>query len=324
MILADKIINERKKCGWSQEELAEQLGVSRQSVSKWESAQSVPDLNRILQMAELFGVSTDYLLKDELEPEMRPMVISEGTDIISSGRHVSMEEATAYISNVAKTTPTTALGVSLCITSPVVLIFLVGLWDNAAAAIIGVAVLLLMIAIAVFIFIMNGKDDEKYEYFNYEKIDTAYGVDGMVRERKEKSATKNTMLIGLGVVLCILSSVPLITVALMEFEDYVVTSMVCVLLILVAIAVNLFVRVGSVNECYNKLLEEGDYTPGKKASIKTIERVGRVYWSIALAIYLACSFITNRWEFTWIVWPVAAVAFPIVTTITKFIIKAEE
>ena len=51
MILAEKISEERKKNGWSQEELAEKLSVSRQSVSKWESGQSVPDLNRILEMA---------------------------------------------------------------------------------------------------------------------------------------------------------------------------------------------------------------------------------------------------------------------------------
>ena len=62
MILADKIIEERKKNGWSQEELANKLGVSRQAVSKWESSGSIPDLQRILQMSELFGVTTDYLL----------------------------------------------------------------------------------------------------------------------------------------------------------------------------------------------------------------------------------------------------------------------
>ena len=56
MILADKITKERKKNGWSQEELANQLGVSRQAVSKWESAGAVPDLQRILQMSELFGI----------------------------------------------------------------------------------------------------------------------------------------------------------------------------------------------------------------------------------------------------------------------------
>ena len=72
MILADKITEERKKNGWSQEELANQLGVSRQAVSKWESAGAVPDLQRILQMSELFGVSTDYLLKDEMKAENIP------------------------------------------------------------------------------------------------------------------------------------------------------------------------------------------------------------------------------------------------------------
>ena len=70
MILADKIIELRKKNGWSQEELAEKVGVSRQSVSKWEGALSVPDLDKILLMSRIFGVSTDYLLKDEFgEPE---------------------------------------------------------------------------------------------------------------------------------------------------------------------------------------------------------------------------------------------------------------
>ena len=60
MILADKIIDLRKRAGYSQEELAERLGVSRQSISKWEGAQSIPDMNKILAMANLFGVSTDY------------------------------------------------------------------------------------------------------------------------------------------------------------------------------------------------------------------------------------------------------------------------
>jgi ribosome-binding protein aMBF1 (putative translation factor) len=77
MILADKIIDNRKKNGWSQEELADKLGVSRQSVSKWEGAQSIPDMKKILQLADLFGVTTDYLLKDEIEfpvmPEQLPV-----------------------------------------------------------------------------------------------------------------------------------------------------------------------------------------------------------------------------------------------------------
>ena len=70
MIFTDKHITMRKKARWSQEELAEKLNVTRQSVSKWEGAQSVPDIDKILQLSCLFGVTTDYLLKDDAaEPE---------------------------------------------------------------------------------------------------------------------------------------------------------------------------------------------------------------------------------------------------------------
>ncbi|MBR2504019.1 MAG: helix-turn-helix transcriptional regulator, partial [Oscillospiraceae bacterium] len=61
MILADKIILMRKQQGWNQEQLAEQLGVSRQAVSKWESGLSIPDLDKIIKMSNIFGVPTDYL-----------------------------------------------------------------------------------------------------------------------------------------------------------------------------------------------------------------------------------------------------------------------
>ena len=67
MILAEKIITLRKRMNWSQEELAEKLNISRQSVSKWEVGATIPDLDKILKMSELFGVSTDYLLKDEMD-----------------------------------------------------------------------------------------------------------------------------------------------------------------------------------------------------------------------------------------------------------------
>ena len=76
MIFADKLILLRKKAGWSQEELAEQMNVTRQSVSKWEGAQSVPDLDKMIRLSELFGVSTDYL-KTKLSKQSistRPMI----------------------------------------------------------------------------------------------------------------------------------------------------------------------------------------------------------------------------------------------------------
>ncbi len=65
--IADRIQYLRKEKHFSQEELADKLGVSRQSVSKWESEQSNPDLEKIILMSEVFEVTTDYILKG-IEP----------------------------------------------------------------------------------------------------------------------------------------------------------------------------------------------------------------------------------------------------------------
>ena len=67
MNIADRIQHLRKVKGISQEELANQIGVSRQSVSKWESGQAKPDLDKIIALSNIFDVSTDYLLKDDNE-----------------------------------------------------------------------------------------------------------------------------------------------------------------------------------------------------------------------------------------------------------------
>ena len=67
MTIADRIQNLRKSKGMSQEELADRIGVSRQAVSKWESEQATPDLEKVVIMSDIFEVTTDYLLKG-IEP----------------------------------------------------------------------------------------------------------------------------------------------------------------------------------------------------------------------------------------------------------------
>lgn len=71
MALSDKLYMLRKKSGLSQEQLAEQLSVSRQAISKWESGQSVPESEKLVAISNYFKVSLDYLLKDDNEYEQR-------------------------------------------------------------------------------------------------------------------------------------------------------------------------------------------------------------------------------------------------------------
>ena len=170
MILAEKITEERKKNGWSQEEMAEKLSVSRQAVSKWESAQSTPDLQKVLRLAEIFGVSTDYLLKDELKSETGTEILEYAAEE-SSVRSVSMEEANAFMEWRRKTGPTLAGAVALCIISPALLIFLAGLSDSHIGNIsenmatgAGISVLLLLVAAAVVIFVSYSIHGQQYEY----------------------------------------------------------------------------------------------------------------------------------------------------------------
>ena len=331
MILADKIMNERKRNGWSQEELAEKLGVSRQSVSKWESAQSVPDLNRILQLADIFGVTTDYLLKDEIENYSGQTIVKEDVEMNEDVYHVSMEEASEYINIQKKDAPKIANAVSMCIASPILLIVLGGLSEcgifdiseNAAGG-IGLLALFGMIAAAVFVFIKCGARVEKFDFLEKKRIETAYGVDGMVREKKAAFAQKFNMTIAVGVVLCILSCVPLIVSSFITEKEYIITTMAGVLLLIIAVAVNLFIRVGNVNAAYNKLLQEGDYTVNKKKRAPLLGRVATIYWLIAVAIYLGWSLPTNDWDISWVLWPVAGVLYAVVIAIVKMIIKAED
>lgn len=69
MRLPDKIVDLRKRKGWSQEDLAEKANVSRQAISRWESGTAQPDASNILQLSKLFGVTTDYLLNDEFKSD---------------------------------------------------------------------------------------------------------------------------------------------------------------------------------------------------------------------------------------------------------------
>ena len=75
MKLLDKIIKLRKAHGWSQEDLADELHVSRQAISRWENGTALPDAQNVLQISKLFGVTTDYLLNDDYESDRDiPMV----------------------------------------------------------------------------------------------------------------------------------------------------------------------------------------------------------------------------------------------------------
>ena len=328
MILADKIINLRKKQGWSQEELAVRLDVSRQSVSKWENATSIPDLNKILQMSKLFDVTTDYLLKDEVETEQKlngEIIVEENFE--NSYRKVSMEEMAEYLAKVKKAAIYIGSGVALCIISPILLILLAGMseeigtiTENMAAG-IGIAVLLLLVAVAVGLFLLTGFSLSKYEYLEKEDLDLEYGVAGVVADKKERFASFYTRNMIIGVLLCIISVIPVVVIGCLEMAEIIEIYAICVMLFLIAIAVYLFVYANMIQGAFQKMLEEGDYTRENKRTERRLEKFDGIYWVLMTAIYLAISFYTFEWHRTWIIWPVAGVLFAVYRLTIKVIIE---
>src|SRR3712207_686173 len=145
MIISEKIMSLRKKMGWSQEDLANELNVSRQSVSKWETGASIPDMSKIIQMSDIFGVTTDYLLKDGFDDESLNTQISTEhlmktesikKDYQSEDRYyVTMEESDAYLEVERKNGLEIGFGVALCIWSSILVVILMSISESKPSVI---------------------------------------------------------------------------------------------------------------------------------------------------------------------------------------------
>lgn len=324
MILADKIIRLRKKNGWSQEELAEKMEVSRQAVSKWESAQTIPDLEKILKLSNLFGVTTDYLLKDELEDEE----FSEENQ--PSVKRITLTQANDYLEWRKAASVRIALGVFLCIIAAIPLLLLGAMAEvpdypipeNLAAG-LGLIILLILVAPAVAIFIFCGYKNAPYDFIDKEPFEAEYGVVGMVKERQKAYRGTYIRCRILGTSFCVLSPIPLFIGMATDSEIFTVL-MVTVTMVLAGIGVVFFIISGERWESMQKLLNEGEFTPEERRKSRIKEKVAGIYWLTATAIYLAWSFITGAWGFTWIVWPVAGVLFAVVMCICNLLLDPEK
>ena len=317
MTFSEKISALRKQKGWSQEELAEKLMVTRQAVSKWESAQSMPDLDKLVQLSEALGVSTDYLLKDEQAQSAPVPATAEQT---VKPRHVTQEEARRYLQLQTAAIPKTTLGVALCVWSPIALIGLPVLrstlnwgFPEEICSGIGLCVLLVMVAAGVALLLTASGKLREFEYLEREPIETDNGAReqalSMQREVLPICAKRNTI----GVVLCILSVLPLFALMCVPgVPDGYYSLAVCALLLLVGIACLLLVRMGSMRGAVDKLLEQGDYTRENKAKSRFVGAVSAAYWLVVTAAFLFYTFGPNgngQPQYSWFIWAVAGVLY---------------
>jgi transcriptional regulator with XRE-family HTH domain len=322
MILADKIVKLRKKNSWSQEELAEKMNVSRQAVSKWESAQTIPDLEKILQLSRLFGVTTDYLLKDEIDNEELTSDNSSDTTI----KRISIEEAKKYIEERKKAAFRIALATFLCILSPIALIVLSVLSElpnpivsEVTAGALGLTILFGFIICAVPIYIYCGFKNQPYEFLDKNiPFELEYGVKKIVVEMKNTFRPTYIFYNIVATCVCIFSVIPLVILSFTE-NEILITVALAFLLIIVGLGVGMFILAGIQNASMQKLLKEGDFTEKEKKRTSVKENVGFCYWGLLTAIFLVVSFLSKSWHLSWLIFAVGAILFPIVMCICNFI-----
>ncbi len=314
MTMGEKIVALRKRECWSQEDLADRLDVSRQSVSKWEGDLAAPALDKLLELSRLFGVSTDYLIKDELQSPEPETPVLPGQPAPEPLRQVTLEEAKAFVELKEASARPMALAVALCILSPACLILLSGLaeigrMNEQLAMGLGMTVLFAFIVPAVAIFVRWGTKLDKYEYLEKEIFTAASGVEALVRSRMEALEPIRTRRLTAGVCLCVIAAVPLFLSLWPGAIGTLVFAVggVGLLLALVAAGVYLILSVSVPWGGYQMILQEGDYAPEKKRP--WYRALPPLYWCAVTAGYLAWSFATGRWDFTWIVWPPAGVLF---------------
>ena len=317
MTFSEKISALRKQKGWSQEELAEKLMVTRQAVSKWESAQSMPDLDKLVQLSEALGVSTDYLLKDEQAQSAPVPATAEQT---VKPRHVTQEEARRYLQLQTAAIPKTTLGVALCVWSPIALIGLPVLrstlnwgFPEEICSGIGLCVLLVMVAAGVALLLTASGKLSEFESLEREPIETDNGAREQALHMQREMASFCTRQNTIGVVLCILSVLPLFALMCVPgVPDGYYSLAVCALLLLVGIACLLLVRPGSLRGAVDKLLEQGDYTRENKAKSRFVGAVSAAYWLVVTAVFLFYTFGPNgngQPQYSWFIWAIAGVLY---------------
>jgi len=326
MILAEKIVRLRKQIGWSQEELAEKMNVSRQSVSKWEATNSIPDLNKIIMLAEIFEVSTDYLLKDNVETSE-----SLNGGLETNTIQIPLEQAMQYVENKIKMAHLIAKGVFLCVGSVMPLMTLLAMAETGqlnltfnVASTIGVVLILVMISIGISFFIRTNQYESDITLIDEEEFELAYGVHSAFKEKLQKFRGTYNLRLSVAISLFIFSFVPLMFGSMLFGSSEVTLMMFNVLLLMIAVGIYILIPVSAKYEAYNNILKEGIDKTNKSRRVKRIEKFAVFYWPLLTAIYIGWSLWTMDWGITWIAWPVGAILFVALVGLMELLDKEED
>ena len=351
MLLSEKIMSLRKRNGWSQEELAQQLGVSRQSVSKWESMASMPDIQKIMSMSELFGVSTDYLLKDELEelpatavnadcPASLESANAGASDGITSTPgsiptsanvsaskavapklSVSLETATEYLDAVARTSRPTAFAITLFILGPALLVSLATYSEDtlyfdpariSPDALGIVGVCIMMLFIAAGVGLLILQDMKLAKFKQFKEASLELQYGVEAAIRRRAESTESLRYMQQAAGVC-LTILSAIPFLIASYFGAGLTFALGFLVaaVLVSLGVYLLIYSGVLRDSYRILLQEGEFSHDEKNDKMGYKKAVSKYRPVAKAYFGAVALIYLGYSFITKDWKSSWIIWPV-------------
>lgn len=285
----------RKQKGMTQEDLAEQMAVSRQTVSKWESDQSFPETDKLIALCDLFGCSMDALLRGDV-------------------RESFLEDTVGYDKHYNQFTVRICIGVASVLFGLYAMIFSYGVFWSETVSIL-LFFTFLVIAVAVFILAGLSHGDFVKAHPNIQPFYTQEKIAAFNR-RFPLFIVVPTVLILLGVMWLITADSLAPSAMAKEKWEYIYSS---VFFLFLTAAVPMYVYGGMQKakydiEAYNK---ENSQDPETLRRKNMVGRICAVIMLISTVVYLLCGFLGSYWHIAWVVYPVGGICCAIVSVIAE-------
>lgn len=305
MIFADKLILLRKKNGLSQEALAEKLDVTRQAVSRWEGAQTFPDISKVILISKTFGVSIDYLLKDEIEEEKE--ILETVKEKPCEIRKVNKDEIVLYLKDFKNIALYYAAFIALLFLGLIIgflVYFAVSIKTDYSklieSTISGVLVCALIWVAALVTFIVASEKSRKSKkilkgFFEFEIDAQEY----LFKQRQKYvktffAITISAICLGTAAILLMISGI--IFAEVHNDKYYVFAFLLPSVLLLMSALALIEVRV-TLKRAFNRLMLKGNYDENslkkKRAIILSI-----LYWAVVAVVFVAGKSVTKEWYFS--------------------------
>lgn len=292
----------RRRNGMTQEGLADALGVSRQSVSKWESDGSFPEMEKLVQLCDLFGCPLDTLVRGDVEAESS----GETAEALAA-----RDAGNAYDRHARFAARTVTLGVGLVLFGVAVLLLLYGLDPADRMTIIGVALMLAFITAAVALFIVYGCRHEAFQKKYPVIAESPY-----TEEEAERFDRRFPLFIAGGVALILLGVIflvccPLFIPGFEETPSY--ASFGTGLFLLILSAGVMLIVYGAMTKARYNIGEYNREAAGSKSDDG--DSWSGAIMLTATAAYLLMGFVWNLWHPGWIVFPIGGILCCIIASI---------